>query len=214
MKEQLQVVVLTIVVFGAGLLTGVWTQRSRPVPPPPMAVMGEFHGLPHLPPWGGAMGTMRWMARGNRQEIARRLAQLRPQFEAFRSKVEAIQDDYHKSLEAILTPAQQAKLAARPLPPKPPELPALPPDLPEPPPGMPGPPPGMPGPSEELGGPFVGMIIYQPVLQFMAGYLDLNPGQREQLKQLLIKRRQNLLDLVDATPPPSLMLDKVWVDGN
>src|SRR5215475_13477773 len=48
MKEQLPIVLITVGLFVAGLLMGIWTQRTRPIPPPPAPVLGEFGPLPPL----------------------------------------------------------------------------------------------------------------------------------------------------------------------
>ena len=42
MRGNVLVVLATVTLFVAGLFVGVWTQRSRPVPPPPVGPMGEF----------------------------------------------------------------------------------------------------------------------------------------------------------------------------
>jgi hypothetical protein len=45
MKEQFHIVLITVSLFVAGLLMGVWTQKTRPIPPPPAPVLGEFGNL-------------------------------------------------------------------------------------------------------------------------------------------------------------------------
>src|SRR5262245_14614947 len=51
MKEQFPIVLITVGLFVAGLLMGIWTQRTRPISAPPAPVLGEFG--PPAPGRGG-----------------------------------------------------------------------------------------------------------------------------------------------------------------
>jgi uncharacterized membrane protein len=189
MNEKLQIVLITVAVFLAGILTGVWTQRTPPVPAPPMPVMGEFaavHGH-RMYPWlwyegGPAEGL-------SPQEMQLRLLAIRPRLEAFRHKVRVIEQDFRSNFEQILTSEQKATLldmiAHRP---------------------KPRPAPLLPGCAGEIGHPFVSMIIYRPVLDRLTIKLNLSEAQRSKLRALLLERRKRLLDLLDTTPPPSFEL--------
>jgi hypothetical protein len=187
MKERLQIVVATMAVFLCGLLVGVWTQRTPPIPPPPMRVMGEFRR-----PYGEMFPS--WLGEGsgetpmNPAEMQSKIAALRPQFEAFHDKVRTIERTFRSQFEQILKPDQKAHLL---------DLiakhdrrwPGV-----------------LPGCAGEMGHPFVTMVIYRPVLERLTAKLSLDETQQAQLTALLIKRREQLLDLVDSTPPPSFQL--------
>ena len=48
------------------------------------------------------------------------------------------------------------------------------------------------------------MIVYQPSLDHLTNELKLDPGQQAAVKQLMLKRRGDLLALIDKSPPPTL----------
>ncbi|MGO9057078.1 MAG: hypothetical protein ACLQU2_06775 [Candidatus Binataceae bacterium] len=196
MSERLQVVVITVAVFVLGLSVGVWTQRMRPMPPPPIPLMGEFRPppmrrfgppVPPPPPMPWMLGFGPGPSISARQMRAR-IEALQPEIEAFRHNVDVIEDQFRRKLDAVLTPEQRDKLSA------------LRSSMPQP------PPPPMPGCAGEVGDLFVPMVIYRPTLDRISEVLSLTDPQREQLKTLLIDRRQQLLTLLDQTPPPSFKL--------
>jgi hypothetical protein len=197
MKGNLQVIVTTVVLFLAGILIGIWSQRTAPFPPPPIGPMGEFGGfsghdfgrLPPLPPpWfledrpGGRLPSA--------EEVRKRMAVIMPQFEAFQKQVESIEQDFRNAFETTLIPDQKQKLEVIEQ-----RLASLPDPL--------------PGCGPEMGPVFVSMIIYRPLYERMAEDLALTEEQRQKLKQLLIERRNKLLALVDNTPPPSFKLGEM-----
>ena len=88
MRDSLRVILITVALFLSGLLVGIWTQKVRPMPPPPFGPMSEFGGqslpgfpgsAPALPPW---MQTSPNLPPPSPEEIRRRMATLEPQFEA------------------------------------------------------------------------------------------------------------------------------------
>jgi hypothetical protein len=214
MNEQAKVAAATVVVFVAGLLIGVWTQRAQPAPPPPIPVMGEFAAGAAImgPSGGGPITIMRTrpgprermlaftgpgpvppppfgpVASMNADQARHAFEAMVPKIRAFQDNVGTIEDQFRSSLQKILRPDQQKKLA----------------DFPESRLGAPGAFPGCiePGPF------FTTMIIYRPLLENLTMRLGLDAKQQEQVKQLLIERRNRLLALVDATPPPSLSVGK------
>ncbi len=215
MREQIKVVVATVVVFVSGLLIGVWTQRSQAVPPP-IPLMGEFGAgvagrvagagpvtviAPPPPPGAGGFfiassrppllpPTISFPVRSPMSpDVARQTLQtMMPEFRAFQDKIASIEDQFRDSLKKILRPDQQKKLA----------------ELSESPMSPGGPFPGClePGPF------FTTMVIYRPLLENLIAQLNLDVNQQAQVKQLLIDRRNRLLALVDETPPPSLLTGK------
>jgi hypothetical protein len=195
MRERLQVVALTTVVFVAGLLVGIWTQRARPLPPLPNAPMEEF-GPPGLRPFSPPPPPAPWMlgfgvgAPISPSDMRIRLHLLEPQIKEFRKRVAVIEAGFRTQFSAMLDPKQQRKLA----------------DLSE---SMPTPQGPLPGCAGEAGNPFIPMIIYRPVLDHLSEILSMDPAQYSQLKIMLIERRTRLLTLVDQTPPPSFKLGKI-----
>jgi hypothetical protein len=194
MSERLQVVVITVAVFVAGLLVGIWTQRARPMPPPPIPLMGEFGPPPPgalPPPW--LLGFGQGPPPSPRQ-MRERIAALKPQIAVFRKNVDSIEDDFRARLDAILTADQRHKLDG---------LRA----------SVPHPPGPMPGCAGEAGNPFIPMVIYRPMLERLTEVLALDEKQHNQLKQALIGRRERLLALVDRMPPPSFQFGRIFREG-
>jgi hypothetical protein len=194
MRGNVLLVLATVALFVAGLFVGVWTQRTRPVPPPPIGVMGEFQKqhpayapapTVHRRPWfvGGATGPG-GHAPVSPQEIRKQMAILMPQIADFQQKVDAIEQEFRTSFNTILTADQKQKLdiitkrlASFPDP--------------------------LPGCAPGMGPIFVSMVIYRPTFEHLSEDLTLDDKQQHQLMDLLVERRNKLLALVDATPPPS-----------
>ncbi len=189
MRGNLLVILATVALFAAGLFVGVWTQRSRPVPPPPVGVMGEFQH-----PESAAPATRRapWFVSGsgsggrsiNPQELRKKLDVFIPQIADFQQKVDAIEQQFKTAFDAILTSDQRQKLDTITK-----RLASFPDPL--------------PGCAPGMGPIFVSMVIYRPTFEHLSEDLSLDEKQQHQLMDLLITRRNNLLALVDATPPPS-----------
>ena len=196
MRDSLRVILITVALFLSGLLVGIWTQKVRPMPPPPFGPMSEFGGRslprfqglpPALPPW---MNTSPNMPPPSPEEIRRRMATLEPQFEAFRKNVDAIEQQFRSSFEAILNTEQKHKFE---------DIKNRIANLPDP----------LPGCGPIMGPVFVSMVIYRPLLEHFTEDLGLDDKQQKELKDLLNDRRNKLITLVDETPPPSFKLEKV-----
>jgi hypothetical protein len=195
MRGNVLVVLATIALFLAGLFVGVWTQRSKPVvPPPPLGPMGEFDPA-HHPGFAPAPATRGspWFVGGpgsgshqpvSPQELRERISTIMPQIADFQQKVEAIEQRFRTAFDAILTPDQKQKLDAITK-----RLASFPNPL--------------PGCAPGMGPIFVSMVIYRPTFEHLSGDLTLDDRQQHQLMDLLTARRNSLLALVDATPPPS-----------
>lgn len=198
MKGNIQIVATTVALFVAGLLVGIWTQRTRPFPPPPFPLMGEF-GRPQGPGFGVMFPPPPPSWHGNSgapeeppspDEMRRRMEFLAPQIAQFQQKLDTIEENFRNSVGAILNPEQRQKLDA--IKKRVANLP-----------------PPMPGCGSEMGPVFVSMVIYRPLYDRISADLGLNEKQQQQLKQLLIDRRNELLALVDNTPPPSFRFGEV-----
>jgi hypothetical protein len=156
--------------------------------------MGEF-GQAHHPGFAPAPAPPRapWFvggtgAGGHRpvspQEIRKQMAILMPQIADFQQKVDAIEQQFRTSFDAILTPEQKQKLDTITK-----RLASFPDPL--------------PGCAPGMGPIFVSMVIYRPTFEHLSEDLTLDDQQQHQLMDLLSERRNKLLALVDATPPPS-----------
>jgi hypothetical protein len=216
MRERLQIVITTVVVFLLGLGVGVLTQRARPMPPPPIGPMGEFGPLIHggfsapPPPWMLAFPPGRTISP---LEIRQRVGLLEPRIAAFRQTVDSIEVEFRRQLDSLLTPEQRRQLAEfEPAILDRPDNPSI---------SVAGPvgfariapPPPLAGCAGEAGNFFVQMVIYRPVLDRLTELLHLNPQQHDRLKALLIDRRNQLLALIDKTPPPSFQLGAVFIQA-
>jgi hypothetical protein len=196
MRDSLWVILITVALFFSGLLVGIWTQKVRPMPPPPFGPMSEFGGqaFPGFP--GPPPGLPRWVQSSPNEpppspgEIRRRMAVLEPQVEAFQKNVDAIEQQFRSSFEAILNADQKHKFE---------DIKNRIANLPDP----------LPGCGPIMGPVFVSMVIYRPLLEHFAEDLSLDDNQQKQLKDLLIDRRNRLITLVDETPPPSFKLENV-----
>ncbi|MGC1678376.1 MAG: hypothetical protein WA740_12680 [Candidatus Binataceae bacterium] len=195
MSDRLQTIIITVVLFVSGLLIGVWTQRSRPFPPPPIPLMGEFQGprvlgeYPHH--HSHHWGREEFFGSGHMspEEMRSKLAELEPRIKAFQANLANIESDFRKGFDAILTPAQKTKLD---------QISA----------GHhhrsgDGP---MPGCAGELGTPLIPIVIYRPLLDRMTEMLTLTSAQHDQLETLLVERRTRFLKFIDDNPPPSFSL--------
>ncbi|MGH7780502.1 MAG: hypothetical protein ACREQR_11805 [Candidatus Binataceae bacterium] len=199
MSDRLQTIIITVVLFASGLLVGVWTQRTRPFPPPPIPLMGEFAGprvLGEFPHHHFHHFGREGAGRMSPDDMRRELAALDPQIKAFQANLANIESDFRRQFNAILTPAQKSKFEE-----------------------MiarherhfsDGP---MPGCAGELGTPLVPIVIYRPLLDRMTDMLALTPGQHDQLETLLVERRTRFLKFVDDNPPPSFHLRDMMSRG-
>ncbi len=197
MSDRLSTIFITIVLFVAGLLVGIWTQRSKPVPPPPMALMGEvpqvLGEIPHRHHHYFHIGDE---SRVDPELMRRRLEELEPQIRAFQTNVSNIEGDFRKQLNLVLTPAQRTELAnmisehhVR---------------------HSDGP---MPGCAGELGRPLVPLVIYRPLLDRMTERLKLSSSQHDQVEALLRQRRTQFLSFVDDNPPPTFRLRELFANS-
>jgi hypothetical protein len=228
MKEQFHIVLITVGLFAAGLLMGIWTQRTRPIPAPPAPVLGEFGPLPEAGMRAGryAPGTdgfaVERFAPGHPATVAtinRNIAELEPRIKAFQGEVDAVEKDFHRKLDKLLMAEQRKKLASieaeewpvtvAPGPPPPPQLEI----------GGQAVAPAPPSQQGDAGQQFVvafqapvpmggwrvlSMIIYQPSLDHLIRELKLDSSQHAAVKELMIERRTKLLTLIDNNPPPTL----------
>ena len=194
MRDRILAAVLTLAVFAAGFGAGLWAERHRPIPPPPGAYMGEF---------GARQGNAPKAQPVNRAELSEQIARLKPDMDTFRSRIADIRSQFDRDIEGLLTPQQketyQERFKSRR-------------DLPLPEVGT-----GDSLLSDEqiealLQRPFRSLaffVVLPMTLERMTNELKLDESQREKVRDLLRVRREKFIELVDAAPPPSLMLSRL-----
>jgi hypothetical protein len=230
MKEQFHIVLITVGLFVAGLLAGVWTQRTRPIPAPVAPVLSEFGSVepPGVSVRGFAPGPGGFgfgIARTSPEhgativQMNAKMAQLAPKIKEFQGALDAIEKDFLVELNKILSAEQRQKLASL----RAAEAPVTV-QIPPPPPiamgGQSGGPAipggqnfvyGFQGPMVQASLPVGGwlmmsMIIYQPSLDHLISELKLDSTQQSTVRELMVSRRTKLLALIDKSPPPTLEL--------
>lgn len=207
--NRLPIAVLTVMVFGAGYAARLWTERDRPVPPPPEAIGTEFT-RPAVNPAAEKRGRdgRDWKGQPvvNRATLASDIEKARPKIEAYRKQMHQLDADFDRDLMALLSPDQQQKFIQRqkrnqerrvtreaaeaadqtPL-------------------------------SDEQ------ILRLQQVplfnvlwsititarLERLTRDLKLDSAQQERARELLLARRDRFLALVDSSPPPTVSLSEL-----
>ncbi|MEI6052002.1 MAG: hypothetical protein WCQ44_04815 [Opitutaceae bacterium] len=204
MKQRLLITGLTVTVFVAGYSAGLWTERTRPLPPPPAPLMGEFSvkqtpagKTPTSPPARSPI---------NRAQLATEIERLRPQIDGYRQRLEALDGEFDRALLAHLTPEQvatytaaqkrraersakgAAQSAAKLDPLTDEEIEQL--------------------RQRSLYG-VLWMIAPTMKLDSLIKDLKITEAQQAKTRELLSERREKFLAIVDSTPPPSIMLSRL-----
>jgi len=105
MKQRILVPIVTALIFCAGYLAGLYTERHRPLPGPPVTFLGEF-----TPPKGPADAAAHSKP-PNRAQILAQVQSLLPDLVAFQQRSTEIDDLFERDLDVILTPDQRVKHA-------------------------------------------------------------------------------------------------------
>jgi hypothetical protein len=201
MRQPIIIALATVLVFAAGFLSGLFTERHRPLPRPPLHWGGEFNR-----PRGPMEGPGGWHREQpfNRAALIAQVRALRPQLEAFQARMNEIDAQFNRGFDAILTPDQRAHrsefLKRRSL--------------------------QESREKESAGAPLTDdqimkLVREQPVrtilwdvviplrLDFLTRIYKLDDAQRESLRGLLKERRDRVLELIDSSPPPSVMMSRI-----
>lgn len=204
MKQRLLTVLLTLGLLGAGFGTGIWTERHRPLPPPPIAFMGE------MGKGGAAAGRAPAPAEIDRAELAAEIARMRPQIDRFREQLNGIESGFEHDLQALLTPAQRTTYATLKTQPGPARESQI----------M-GPESKVSGLARPLSAEQIAQLQQRPVfhvvdmvvvsmrLDWLVQELSLDAAQRAGVQALLQQRREKFLALTDSAPLPSLLLSRL-----
>lgn len=214
MKQRLPIAILTVLGFAAGFFARVWTERDPAVPPPPVSLLGEFG---HATSPSASPATAAAHAPGNHDPAANRdpslnrskliadIQHLRPEIDAYRARLDAIDAEYETELVKVLTPEQRAlrterqqkRTADREHRPK---------DL---------------SADKPLTDDEISKLRERPMLSLAYTFLvpmrvemnrhelKLDDAQAEKVAALLRARRDQIEVLVDSVPPPSIMLSRL-----
>ena len=197
MRERVLAALLTAVVFAIGFGAGVWEDRHRPFPRPPGGVLNEFafgRG-----PSGHAPQPV------NRAQLIEQIDSIRPQMEAFRERINEIYSEFDRDVDTVLTPDQRAHYekhfrAQRSFAPS------------HPPPADNDRPLSDEQIEQLLQRPFRSLaflVVVPMTLDRMSTELNLDDSQRQKVKDFLRVRREKFIELVDGSPPLSLMLSRL-----
>jgi hypothetical protein len=199
MKKVLLTAGGTICVFAAGVFAGMWIQRTQPVPPPPIGMLGEIRDVPISPASQPPSAAAPSKNRKDMPQLKAEIDRLKPDIEAFKKKLDPLKQEFRTKLEAQLTPEQQEKLKA----------------LSERFSGGGGKdeskenPGKRPSPHRDGLDSLFPIVLVPTTLERLTAELQLTEAQRPVIHELLLERRQKFLQLVDANPPPSLQLGKI-----
>lgn len=196
MRDRVLAALLTLAVFATGFGAGMWAERHRPIPRPPGAFMGEF---------GGRQGPgPRAQTPVNRAELIAQIDKLRPEMEAFRGRIADIYAQFDRDIDPILTPEQRTLYEKRFRAHR----------------GF-GPAPEAAGDDKPLSDEQIEALLQRPfrtlaffvvlpmTLERMAVELNLDEAQKDKVRDLLRVRREKFIELVDNSPPLSLMLSRL-----
>lgn len=199
MNQRLAIALLTIVLLGAGFGAGVWTTRSQcKVPPPPPTLLGELSAkstppeAAHVPK--ASAPNLGW--------IVPTIERLRPQIEEFRVRLDAIDKEMDRKIDAILRPDQrelflelvkkgeigrareraESELTTKLTPEEIQEI--------------------QQRPLQRL----LSIVVVPIRVYWNTKQLKLDDAQKAQLTEILKWRREKFLALIDESPPPSLEL--------
>ncbi|MFZ5806300.1 MAG: hypothetical protein ACOY3I_03720 [Verrucomicrobiota bacterium] len=207
MKDQIKVAIITILIFISGLVIGIWTQRGQQIPPPPpFGPMAEWeHGGPGGPDFGHPERRESFdrghlpppMPPEHMKAMRAKMEQMKPQMEEFQKKLEAIRENNKNKMLEILREDQKTKfneiqnrrdqMVDRTMKGKL-QMPF-----------------GKGGMSPMVKHfEFLSTIIYKPLLDRMSEELNLDDAQKKTFEHILVQRRQDVLNLIDTMPLPSM----------
>ena len=196
MRERLLTVLLTALVFGLGTGAGIWAERHRPFLRPPGSFLEEYGGR-RAPPWHNPQPI-------NRAQLSEQIEAIRPQMEAFKARVNEIYSEFDRDIETVLTPDQKALYEKRFRSQR----------------GLAGSP-GLTAGDKPLSDEQIDQLLQRPfrtlayfvvipmTLDRMSTELNLDEAQRGKVKDFLRVRREKFIELVDSSPPLSLMLSRL-----
>jgi hypothetical protein len=194
MKQFLLVAFMTIIGFAAGFGGRVWQERHAPLPPPPGTFLSEFGG-PRAQSHDHPL---------DRAQLIAEIAKMKPQIEAYTARMSAIDDEFNKSLQTVLTDEQKNAASDRQ---KKHDAEKS---------GRPAPDNSKPLSDDQITHlrqrPFHAMVFTVVIplkLDELNHEYHFDDAQTAKVTSLLKTRRDEFLSLVDSVPPPSLELSRL-----
>jgi hypothetical protein len=201
MRQFVAISVLSVAVFSAGYGVRIWVDDHRPLPRPPGPFMGEFATPAAAAASAAASATSAAAPAAQhpwtRPDLAAKIEQYRAQMDVYHVRMGAIDAEFERNLVAVLTPEQRAhhaevlaRKAARP---------------------------AHPEETQPLTDDQITSLLQRPMLTVFRNItlqmkaddlnkeLKLDAAEQDQVKELLRKRREEFIALVDSVPPPSLI---------
>lgn len=205
MKQRIIVTLLTVLVFGAGFVGGLWTERHRPLPPPPAALLAEFttgQGADKNAAAAQNKAPLNAPKPYDRAQLVAEIEKLRPQIEAYRSRLDEIERECDAGFLKILN-AEQRKVYDERMEKHRMEVGSK----------APVPPTVSPLSEEEIAKlrqrPFENAfwkISFTGRLEGTTKDFKLDDKQVADFRQILLNRRDKYIALVDSLPPPTFKL--------
>lgn len=204
MRQRLVIALLTLCGFVAGFGARILTESKCKVPPPPTAG-SEFMRKSQVQPANDTERRAPTYTEAEREKLLGDIEKLRPQIELYQKRLDEIADEYERDVMPILTSEQRAKYEvdkkrnAEQLAKGEREVAA----------------------TTTLSDEQIFKMQQLPIwnalwnvainarLEWWVRDYHLSPDQQKQLRAILVKRREKFLALVDAVPPPSIVLSQL-----
>jgi len=206
-KQRLLIAIFTVLVFGAGFAARMWTEGDSAMPPPPAAIGSEFvHSQAGPPAAGATKPDSKSPQTLNRAKIIADIEKLRPQIDAYRTRLDQMDAEFERGLVALLSPEQKerydarqkraaegrakhdAREAADPSPLSDEQIRRL---------------------QEMPLGEVLWKVSISARIERLNRDLKFDELQQAKVRELLTIRRDKFLALVDSTPPPSITLSQL-----
>jgi hypothetical protein len=207
-RQRLLIVLFSALVFGAGFAARMWTESDPSVPPAPAAIGSEFSrgAAPSADPKSAPKAGGRAEQSVDRAKLVKEIQRYRSDIETYRARLEQLDADFDRELTPLLTADQREKFAAQQK--RYAERRAR----------------GIAAVAAEtapLSDEQIFRLQQRPLLSVLGEVslsmrfdslqkdLKLDEGQQAKVRELLHQRREKFLSLLDATPPPSIMLSRL-----
>lgn len=204
MNQRLLIALLTAIGFAAGFGARMLTESGPSVPPPP-APGSEFVRSGTAAPDAKDARRSPTYTEKDRAKLVAQIEKIRPQIDGYRKRIDQIAAEFDHDLQPILTPEQRAKFV---------ELQKKSADK------------AAKGEKQvaeaatlsdeqifQLQQKPLWHALWNVAINWRLEHLDhdfkLTPEQQTQVLELLKKRREKFLALVDSSPPPSITLSQL-----
>ena len=204
MKQRLVIALLAALCFAAGFAARSWTEEGPAVPPPPAALGSEFTRTAPAPAAAARRGSTTQPL--NRTKLVAEIEKNRSQIDAYKKRLDEIDAEFERDLAPLLTAEQREKFAAQQK--RNAERRAR---------GIAA----VAADTAPLSDEQIFHLQYRPLYSVLGEVslsmrfeslnhdLKLDDAQQARVRDLLHARRQKFLDIVDAVPPPSIIMSRL-----